>query len=228
MFRFKELIELWRSDNLLTQALNDSNVMLESTYEMFNASVTSLRLSDGGRIEIDIYEKDQVVNKYEQEVRRKVLKHLAITGGANMIPGLILTSIVIDIERIGDYTKNIMELAIAHPKKLQAGPLEADIVRIETNAARLFEGVVPALKRSDRKAAVRLMEDSLWMIGKCDQIISTLTKTEVQSLKPPEAVSLALYVRYLKRVTAHLRNILSGIVNPFEQIGFRSAGEEDE
>ncbi|UCH83499.1 MAG: PhoU domain-containing protein [Candidatus Latescibacterota bacterium] len=227
MFRFKELIELWRSDNLLTQALNDSNLMLESTYEMFKASVTSLRESDGGSIEIDIYQKDQIVNKYEQEVRRKVLKHLAITGGVNIIPGLILTSIVIDIERIGDYTKNIMELALAHPKKLQAGSLETDVIKIETNAARLFEGVVPALKISDQKAAVRLLEESLWMIGKCDELLGTLTKTEVQTLGSPEAVSLALYVRYLKRVTAHLRNILSGIVNPFERIGFRKENGED-
>lgn len=226
MFRFKELIELWRSDNLLTQALNDSNTMLASTYEMFKASVRSLRESDGGTMEIDIYEKDQVVNKYEQEVRRKVLKHLAITGGVNIIPGLILTSIVIDIERIGDYTKNIMELALAHPKKLAAGPLETDIVRIETNAARLFEGVVPALKVSDQKAAVRLMQESLWMIGKCDELLGMLTKTEVSTLNSPESVSLALYVRYLKRITAHLRNILSGIVNPFERIGFRQ--DEDD
>ena len=227
MFRFKELIELWRSDNLLTQALNDSNTMLESTYEMFKASVTSLRESDGGRIEIDIYQKDQVVNKYEQEVRRKVLKHLAITGGVNIIPGLILTSIVIDIERIGDYTKNIMELALAHPKKLKAGSLENDVIRIETNSARLFEGVVPALKRSDQKSAIRLLEESLWMIGKCDELLRALTTTEVPSLRSPEAVSLALYIRYLKRVTAHLRNILSGIVNPFERIGFRKDDEDD-
>jgi phosphate uptake regulator len=226
MFRFKELIELWRSDNLLTQALNDSNTMLESTYEMFKASVMSLRESDGGAMEIDIYQKDQIVNKYEQEVRRKVLKHLAITGGVNIIPGLILTSIVIDIERIGDYTKNIMELAIAHPKRLKAGPLDADIIKIEANAARLFEGVVPALKVSDQKAALRLMEESLWMIGKCDELLGALTKTEVPTLNSPEAVSLALYVRYLKRITAHLRNILSGIVNPFERIGFRQEGDD--
>ncbi|MCK4774824.1 MAG: PhoU domain-containing protein, partial [Candidatus Krumholzibacteria bacterium] len=101
MFRFKELIELWRSDNLLTQALNDSHLMLESTEEMFTESVKSLRESDTGEMGVDVYKKDQIVNEYQREVRGKVLKHLAITGGANIIPGLILTSIVIDIERIG-------------------------------------------------------------------------------------------------------------------------------
>jgi phosphate uptake regulator len=53
-----------------------------------------------------------------------VLKHLAVTGGMNIIPGLILTSVVIDLERIGDYTKNITDLAVAHPRRLSAGILK--------------------------------------------------------------------------------------------------------
>ena len=36
-----------------------------------------------------------------------------------------------------------------------------------------------------------------------------------------DAVAVALYVRYLKRVAAHLLNILSSVVNPFERIGYR-------
>ena len=32
---------------------------------------------------------------------------------------------------------------------------------------------------------------------------------------------VALYVRYLKRVGAHLLNILSSVVSPFERIGYR-------
>jgi hypothetical protein len=32
---------------------------------------------------------------------------------------------------------------------------------------------------------------------------------------------VALYVRYLKRVGAHLLKILSSVVNPFERIGYR-------
>ena len=70
MFRFKELIELWRADNSLTQGLNDSHVMLESTYQMIRESVESLRESDRGEIGMNIHEKDQMVNKYEQVVRR--------------------------------------------------------------------------------------------------------------------------------------------------------------
>ena len=37
-----------------------------------------------------------------------------------------------------------------------------------------------------------------------------------------DAIVLALYFRYLKRVAAHLTNIASSIVNPFPRIGFRA------
>ncbi|NIM19678.1 MAG: hypothetical protein GTO51_04785 [Candidatus Latescibacteria bacterium] len=225
MFKFKELYELWRSDNLLTQALNDTYAMLESTNEMFRESVKSLRLSDDGEMGIDVFEKDHIVNKYEQEVRRKVLKHLVITGGVNIIPGLILTSIVIDIERIGDYTKNIMELAVAHPKRLSCGKYEEDIRRIEKGTEKVFEKIIPALKETDKDTARRLMKEDYALVRLCDDIVAALIKNEEPALTRSDFVTTALYVRYLKRIMAHLMNVASSVVNPFEGLGFREDEE---
>ena len=226
MFRFKELIELWRSDNLLTQALKDSQKMLNSTSQMFNESVKSLRESDSGKMGMDIYAKDRMVNKYQREVRRKVLKHLAIAGGVNLTHGLILINIVIDLERIGDYTKNIMELAVAHPKKLRCGIYEDDIKKIERGVSSMFEQIVPALKASDKKAARQLIDSDWWMIKRCDEVVTGLIKAEDQTLSSADAVSTALYARYLKRIAAHLINVSSSVVNPFERIGFREKKAE--
>ncbi len=226
MFKFKELIELWRSDNSLTQALNESHLMLQSTHEMFRESVKSLRQSDSGEIGMNIYEKDQMVNQYEQAVRRKVLKHLAITGGANIIPALILTSIVIDFERIGDYTKNIMDLAIAHPKKLTCGSYEEDVRKIEQSVTQIFEKVVPALRSSDKEAARELMSQHWWIIKRSDEIVIELIQAKDTTFSSGDATSTALYVRYLKRIAGHLLNVTSSIVNPFERVGFREEPED--
>jgi phosphate uptake regulator len=226
MFRFKELIELWRTDNLMTQALNDSQTMLENTREMFTEAVKSLRESDSGEMGFDVYRRDQMVNKFEQDVRRKVLKHLAITGGTNIIPGLVLTSIVIDIERIGDYTKNIHELALAHPRRLHAGSFEEDIQKIEKATAGVFGKVGPALKNSDREAARAVLDNKWWIIKRCDEIVEALVKEEVKSLSQHDAVSTALYARYLKRITGHLLNVTTSIINPFEWIGFRQDDDD--
>jgi len=225
MFRFKELLELWRSDNLLTQALNASHSMLESTEEMFDASVKSLRQSDSGEMGVNVYEKDQIVNKYERKVRRKVLKHLAITGGAHIIPGLILTSIVIDLERIGDYTKNIKDLAMAHPKRLKCGSYDEDIQKIEQGVADLFKAALPALKISDKDSAAQLIRDNWWMLKRSDELLDDLIKEKDESLTSGDAVTTAMYARFLKRIAAHLINMLTSVVNPFDRIGFHDDDE---
>jgi phosphate uptake regulator len=220
MFNIKELIELWRSDNLLKQALNDSHAMLESTHAMLEQSMRSLRVSDNGEIEINVYDQDQEINVSQRRVRKKVLKHLAITGGANLIPGLILTSIVIDIERLGDYTKNIMDLAKAHPRKLSCTTYEEDVSKIEKSVLELFEYTIPTLKNSDKKKAQELIEGYWWILKKCDQIIEDLVQEKDPSCKSGNAVTTALYCRYMKRVAAHLINIDTSVVNPFEAISF--------
>ena len=35
------------------------------------------------------------------------------------------------------------------------------------------------------------------------------------------AVTAALYLRYLKRVSAHLKNVATSVVNPFYRIGYK-------
>jgi phosphate transport system protein len=220
MFNFREIIELWRSDNLMTQALNDSHAALESTRDMYHESIRSLRRDDG-EMKINVYDMDQRINKYEKEVRRKVFKHLAITGGTNVIPGLILTSIIIDIERVGDYTKNIMDLAVAHPRILECGVFDEDLKKIEKDVGKLFDEIIPALKTTDKKTAVRLIEESWWMLKKCDEILTALIQERDPSLSPGNAVSTGIYARYLKRITAHLINVATSVVSPFERIGFR-------
>jgi len=220
MFNFRELIELWRSDNLLTQALNDSYAMLENTRDMFRESVRSLRSSDDGQMGFNVYEMDQRVNQYEREVRRKVLKHLAITGGVNIIPGLILTSIVIDVERIGDYTKNIKDLAVVHPKKLNCGKHEADIGRIEPAVAALFDEIIPAVKATDKERARKIVSENWWILKKCDEILNSLIAGDEAGMSPGDAVATGIYARYLKRIAAHLMNVATSVVNPFESLGF--------
>ena len=230
MFNFKELIGLWKTDNLLTQALNDSNTMLIDAREMLQESMRSLRQVNEGKLAGFVYKKDVKINTYQREVRRKVLKHLAITGGTNIIPGLILTTIVIDIERLGDYCKNIMDLAVEHPKKLVCGTYEDEIQKIEKSVLELYDQIVPAIKNTDKKLAQHLIKDYWHILWKCDEIATQLIHEKDPSLGPGDAVTTALYVRYLKRAAAHLINIATSVVNPFENISFyeKEDGENED
>src|SRR5690625_4624904 len=124
---WKTIRSLFQKDDLYTQALQESYKMLDMDLEMFEASVETLRRSPVGEIPIDIYKMDKQINSYEREVRRKVMTHLSISGPANLSAGLVLVSVVIDIERIGDYAKNIYTLAKSHPARLHGGSLEDEI-----------------------------------------------------------------------------------------------------
>ncbi|MDI6766695.1 MAG: PhoU domain-containing protein [Bacteroidota bacterium] len=221
MLKFKELYELWRSDNFLEQALQESHIMLETTREMFDKSVFSLRNTDNAEIGRDVYTMDKKVNTYLKEVRRKVFKHLALTGGANIIPGLVLTSIVIDVERLGDYTKNIMDIALAHPGRLYCGKHESQVKKIEEAVAEMFKKMLPCLRASDREIGKLIMSSNEWITKECDHIVTDLIQNHDPTIPSEDSVTTALYCRYIKRVAAHLLNVASSVVNPFDKVGFR-------
>ena len=44
-------------------------------------------------------------------------------------------------------------------------------------------------------------------------------------LSRPDAATVALFARYLKRIAAHSRNVMTSLVNPFHRIGYREKPE---
>lgn len=217
---FKQIFNLFKSDSLYEQALNQCFEMLDTDLLMFNESVKSLRESDTAEIPIDIFEMDKKINQFERDVRRKVMTHLAISGNEDLGSGLILISVVVDIERIGDYTKNIYELAINHPKKLQGFSFEKDLLQIEINTRNLFNDTIKTFKNQNLEEARKIMKDYKKGISKqCDEITNTIISSELD-IDANSAAAIALYSRYLKRISAHSRNLISSIVNPFERIGY--------
>ncbi len=223
---FKELVSFFKGKNLIDEAFEESLTMLEKDFEMFQAVKESLRNTDSSEIKCDVYKHDKLINKYEREVRKKVLINLSVTGSTFLNAGLVLVSIVIDIERIGDYTKNIAELAKHHPHRLIAGSYEETIKKLETIVENKFPAVIEALKNSDEKIAREKMEEHKEVSSKCDEILFSLIKEEDKSITPSEAVTIALYTRYLKRINSHLTNIATSIVNPFDRIGFYTKVED--
>ncbi len=223
---FKELQKIFQRESLMEEALNDSYEMLNEDWDMYRAAVKSLRESDTAEVDIDIQEKDIKINKYEREVRKKVITHLAVSGVGDLNVGLVLISIVVDIERIGDYTKNIVELAQHHPGRLSGGTLEEQIKDTEEIISRNFGILIEAIDKSHEELAKNLLDD-LWNVKKqCDKCHLSLLHEEVD-VSVGDAVALTLYLRYQKRVASHLMNIASSIINPFHKIGYRAKNEID-
>jgi phosphate transport system protein len=216
----RDILKLLSKDNLQVQALTECYEMLDLCHEMFHASVDSLRNRDDATVDVDIYQKDKKLNSFERDVRRKVMTHLSLGHTADISSGLTLVSIVIDLERIGDYTKNIYDLAVQHPGRLNGGEVEEDLKAVESAAMEMFDRANKAFREGDVDEARRLMGGYKQDISKQSRRLEETLIAGKASLATGEAVAVALYTRFLKRIAAHSRNLISSLVNPFDRIGY--------
>ena len=218
---FKQIFKIFKSDSLYEQALTECHEMLDIDLTMFKASIESLRKSNSADIDIDIYAMDKKINEFERDVRRKIMTHLAVGGKEDIGSGLVLVSVVIDIERIGDYTKNIYDLAVNHPKVLDGGSLENRLSKVEELSLTLFESSINAFKNHDIEKSRELMTLYKGSISEqCESITMDIILDKCSDIDVGKGTAIAMYARYLKRVSAHSRNLISSIVNPFERIGY--------
>ena len=173
--------------------------------------------------DIDIYEKDREINRMEWEVRRKALEHLVVVNTKGDVPAvLILTSAVIDIERIGDYSKNIFELGdICPDTKVIEDDHASFFEEIESQILTIFDLTRSAYKEANIQKAQTAMEMHWQISERCDKMFEELASEK--DLSPEHAVIYTLLARYLKRVSSHLKNIASSVVNPFPRMGFRAS-----
>jgi phosphate uptake regulator len=216
---WKQLLSVFTECSLCQEAFDEALLMLRASHSMHRDSVAAIR--GEGILVADIYERDREINRYERSVRRKILTHLSVSPKADLNSGLVITAIVIDIERIGDLTKNIAELAAGLPEPFDGGELDKEISTLEGIVDRMFEELQPALVSSDEELARRILRLHKSVSGRVERGLQLLRSDQVLKGQSGKAVTAALYLRYLKRVSAHLKNVATSIVNPYHRIGYR-------
>ena len=216
---WKDIISLLKGASLCQEAFEESLQMLETSYGMFSDAVAALH-KEGALVD-DIYERDRQLNRYERSVRRKILTHFSVSSKPDVNLGLVITAIVIDIERIGDYAKNISELATELEGPFDAMELNVEIRHLERLVDGNFADLLLALEESDENRARGILERHKEVSGTVERHLKSLRKGEVLSGDSGRAATTALYLRYLKRMSAHLKNVATSVVNPYHRIGFR-------
>jgi phosphate transport system protein len=223
MSLFNDVINLWKADDLLSQAWDDSHKMLNLSHEIFQQALIYLQKGENIDTLKALKKRDKEINEFQRNVRRKVLTHYAVEQDtSNMADGLILINMVVDIERIGDYCKNILDLAINHDQSINSSEISEDLAMIEQEVKERFDKTLQAMESQDVELAQSLMEGyKEQMTGKSDEIVNSILKNELHFGSEARTASIALYARYLKRIGAHLKNITTTLVNPFDAIGYK-------
>jgi phosphate transport system protein len=216
---WKEIIALFRRAGPCQEAFDEALVMLKTSHGMFHDAVASLHMK--GHLIDDIYERDRQLNKYERSVRRKIVTHFSVSSRPDVNMGLVLTAIVVDIERVGDYAKNISELAVGLDEPFNAMELEDHVREYEGIVDGMFGDLVVGLENSDEEKARGIMDRYKYLSDKVEVDLRLLREGKVLTGNSGQAVLAALYLRYLKRMAAHLKNVATSVVNPYHRIGFR-------
>ena len=220
---FKDLVTIWNSEDSLSQAWTSSNEMLHLSHEMFTDSVNALRSGEKNNVIKSIKLRDEEINQYHRDIRKKVVTYYSVSKDVtNINSGLVLINMVVDIERVGDYTKNILDLAKYYPKKLRSEKISEDLRIIEQAVIERFQNTVKAVEEMDEIAAKELIKSYRSDLGKLsDNLVASSISGDLKIGEEHMASSMVLYARYLKRIGAHLKNITSVVINPFESIGYK-------
>lgn len=223
MSLFQDILALWRSDDLLSQAWKESHDMLKLSRVFFTESVKALREEKQNKVIKVLKKRDVEINNYQRDVRRKVLTHFVVSEDvANFSNGLILVNMVVDIERVGDYAKNILDLAISTKGTVVAENISPKLKLIEDEVLDRFDKTIEALTINDANVAKFLMKTHKKTVTKiADKLVDQVLSGELTFGDESKTASVVLYARYLKRIASHLTNITTTIVNPIDSIGYK-------
>lgn len=222
---FKKIFAVWKREGLLNQALALAEKMFKLCAKNFDIAAEELIQSlDVKRA--NIYMTDQKINECERDVRRKVLEHLTFNPKQGLTSSLILITVVKDLERIGDYVKNIVELSYHHPGKLAKNKYTTELMEISTRMGFILKESQKVFMQADVEKAKEYYKFYREVTEKTDSMIEQILEEEEAKVR--EAVVYALFARYLKRISAHLANILTTIMNPFHLVGYGPGDQQNE
>jgi phosphate uptake regulator len=216
---FKELIDALRQRPLLTQMWSEMEEMLGAAVDMYRPIAGVL----AGKEELTqsthdaVYETDKRINHLQRKVRKQLVEHLSIAPGSDVPISLVLMSITKDAERLGDYCKNLLEVAEAMQQPVGSGPHGEQISGLLADIGDLFEPIAAATVNSDKQMAEEAVGRGRELACRCDAVIDHLLGDD---LPTRQAVLLTLTARYLKRTALHLTNIASSVVMPLHRLDY--------
>ncbi len=170
-----------------------------------------------------IYEKDVEINQLERKIRKRVAAHLSIPGNRPDVPYcLLLMSLVKDVERIGDYAKNLAEIIEFHSDPLPDDDIVQELREIRRAVEEAFEAATDIFGTTDRERAMQYIQAGRDVAHRCDALIPKIAKSDYT---PSLTTATVLASRYYKRFGGHILNILSSVVMPLHKIDYY---DEDE
>jgi len=212
----QQFLSFWRDDSGLKNILSQFDEMLDISKGMFDQATKNL--FDGReRLEAEMRELiklDGRLNALQQNIRRDIVIHITVQGSKDIVPCLLLMSLVKDAERLGDYAKNILEV-VEQFSGLEHGQYYDTLKKMRTDILKWFDDTKTSFDKIDEEQAAQTRENSYKSEKECDRIAWDMLNAERK-----DAVALALLFRFFKRIAAHLGNICTSVTMPLDKLDY--------
>lgn len=215
----KALLSLLRSDNAIARMGQDFSDMLDLSHGLtVRAGHVFFGEAAGQDGRDEIAKRDRKINELERKIRKQVITHLTLNMEQSDVPYcLLLMGIVKDVERVGDYAKNLAEVHDEGGGPVPDDELGAEIREIRRILEHTFAAVNEVFASSDSERAIELIREGRVIGPRCDALI---TRIAGSSYDAAVATTMVLGSRYYKRVASHLLNVLSGVVMPLHKLNY--------
>jgi phosphate transport system protein len=166
---------------------------------------------------------DRGINTAQQDVRRDLMIHASVSDTVDLPLVLAYMSTVKDAERIGDYSKNFYDL-VKYGADFENAPDRALLNDYRQRVSTLLSDAAETFKDRDEDRARALIAKADVFLDDYDAQV----KVQYESTgTAADAVSRALYFRFLKRITAHVMNFLTSLVLPIDRLDYYDETKDD-
>jgi phosphate uptake regulator len=173
-----------------------------------------------------IYELDVQVNQLERLIRKRIVAHLSIPGSRFDVPYcLLLIGLAKDVERLGDYAKNLSEVVDIRNAPLPEDDVGGELREIRRGVEAAFQAASDIFYASDREQALQMIQQGRDIAHRCDALIRRIGRA---GLDGETTTALVLATRFYKRIGGHVMNILSSVVMPLHKVDYYDEDELEE
>lgn len=215
---FRQLFSPGSGSPLVDEAFAEVSGMLQQSATMLDHSLEVLL--ENQPVSIDLEELDDMVDEAERRVRRTILHHLAVNPKQDLVASLVLVSMVQDAERIGDFARGLVEL-MKMARSRRSGPFATELREAAARLRPLFPMTERAFRRADPAEARNVIKAHKALR---DDLKEYRNRVAASDLTADMAVVYSGAAQILRRVGAHLSNICSTVVQPYDRIRH---GDED-
>ncbi len=197
----------------------DLDLMIQDTAELVRLAGDALfRRSEDTATVDQIKRGDKDINKLQRKIRKEAFVEALSDSSRFSLPFcLSVMNVVKDVERIGDYAKDIAALVEL------TGPVSAirDLTHnfsVAAGEVERFTDELPGMMRDpDQVKAVRLIDRGKDIRRDLTAIQRTLLTEDQTSVR---AAADALALQYYIRIVSHTLNALSTIVTPLHRMDY--------